>query len=87
MKELTERRKRKRRKGPKGTLGSLQRWLKGATPAVRAYSKTMSKAVGHHKFGTDEAEAAAVETANLLRNMETEITRLRDSVDAALAGF
>lgn len=86
MKQLTERRARKR-KGPQATLGSLQRWLKGATPAIRAYSNTVTKFASHHKFKDEKAGAACIETANLLRSMEAEILRLHDTVDAALSEF
>ena len=86
MKQLTERRSRKR-KGPQATLGSLQRWLKGATPAIKAYSNTVTKFANHHKFKDEKAAAACIETANLLRSMESEILRLRDTVDEALSEF
>lgn len=87
LKGLTERRRHKRKKGPHATLGSLQRWLKGATPAIRAYANTVMKYSNTHKFHDDKAAAATTETANILRNMETEILRLRNTVDDALAEF
>lgn len=86
LKQVVERRARKR-KGPQATLGSLQRWLKGATPAIRAYSNTVTKFANHHKFHDEKAEAACIETANILRDMETKILRLRDTVDEALSEF
>jgi hypothetical protein len=86
MKKLTERRARKR-KGPQATLGSLQRWLKGATPAIKAYSNTVTKFANHYKFKDEKAEAACIETANILRDMEAKILRLRDTVDTALSEF
>ena len=86
LKTLTERRARKR-KGPQATLGSLQRWLKGATPAIRAYSNTVTKFANQYKFKDEEAAAACIETANILRDMEAKILRLRDTVDTSLSEF
>ena len=83
MKQLVERRSKKR-KGPQATLGSLQRWLKGATPAVRAYSNTVTKFANHHKLKDEQAAAACIETANSLRRL-TGKTSSRDMFIPVLA--
>lgn len=86
---MTERKshQRTKSKGPKATISSLQRWLKGAYPAVRAYSKNVSNFAVRYDFKSDRARNAAAETASILKNMEAMVTRLRDTVDDALSEF
>lgn len=79
---------KKGKKTPREALGSLQRWLKGANPAVKSYKTVLEDAVVKGMFKNDpESHAALVETASLLKQIHDCVLKLNDTVDDALKGF
>lgn len=85
MQDLLERRARKG-KDPKSKMESLTRWLKGATPAIKSYSKAADLGAKRN-FEDPQALAAMKEVARTLQSMEKLVLSLHKSVPKALRGL
>ena len=87
IRELQERRrKRSSKKDPKSKMGSLQRWLMGAKPAIKSYAKAAQLGAKSH-MRDESALGAMQEVATILSSIEKHLERLGELLPAVLKGL